>query len=110
MNDPNEKIRHIIIEDVILNRKLFSTTNLQEKFVPFLIKEFEQGWKENDSWLFQNCRVAIKFLIDRDLLLESYLAPINSYFQVTQSLTKSRQLLTLEIAKRKKSHYQILEQ
>jgi len=82
LNDPNAGIRGIIIDVILTSHKLFSTPSLLKEFVPQLIKEIEQGWKDSDCWLLQNFALAIGFLQERELVQDEYIPAINKFFDV----------------------------
>eukprot|EP01022_Parablepharisma_sp_SALTPOND_P007158 TRINITY_DN1290_c0_g1_i15.p1 TRINITY_DN1290_c0_g1~~TRINITY_DN1290_c0_g1_i15.p1 ORF type:complete len:715 (-),score=72.02 TRINITY_DN1290_c0_g1_i15:7827-9971(-) len=78
--DPNPWIRYIILDVILSFHKLFSTHCLSSEFVPLLVKEFENGWKDSDNWLLQNCGLAVNFLLERNLLQEEYVPVITKFF------------------------------
>ena len=86
LNDPNGAIRLIIIDVIVSFHQRFSTQCLENDFVPVLIKEFEQGWKEPDHWLLQNCAHAVNFLVIRKLLQDEHVPIINKFFDVINLL------------------------
>ncbi len=82
LDDFNAAIRSIVIDVVLSNNKLFSTSCLAKDFVPALIKEFEAGWKDADCWLLQNFAIAAGFLLDRGLLADEQIPSLTKFFDV----------------------------
>jgi len=78
--DPNPYIRYIIMDVIITHERLFSTMILGKEFVPVLIKEFENGWKDTDCWLLNNCGLAISVLLERNLFKTEFISVIKKFY------------------------------
>ena len=82
VSDPNTLVRLLSIQAIIENNTLFQTASLKPELVPAIIKELRNGWNTGDNWILCNYSQVINFLVERDLIDDSYVDALYKFFDV----------------------------